>query len=395
MRREQRTRHVRHVRYGRPRLRPWVVVLALLAVSCAEGQPEPDEGPLSADETDIATEDEDVAAEEDEEAAGDPAVDNEYEPSELVIYDWGGNNQDAFIEGLGDFEEEYNVTLIWDSGSSGDNVARVRADTETPEASLAFTEILAQISGSELGLWAELDESKISSMSEVIDEARLSNGDGVGIGVQGTGIFYNTEVFEAEGWEPPTSFQDLLRPEFCGRVGMAAPPLIHTMMLMLMLADGDMDNVEPGMEQMERLGDCVSSYGAGSSAMDEKIQSEEYLIGVHGAHRTIALADQGFPVQYVAPSEGVPVVLGTVSIVENAPNPEIAHAFVDRLLSVEGQTAIVDIGKWAPVNSKVELRDDQIEAGFPTPDVMIRFDDEAIAERIEDWSRELQERMGL
>jgi iron(III) transport system substrate-binding protein len=64
-------------------------------------------------------------------------------------------------------------------------------------------------------------------------------------------------------------------------------------------------------------------------------------------------ADKGSPVQLVWPTSGAITIYSPIALVATAENPEAATAFIDTVLSVEGQGAVAASG-WQPVRSDVD-----------------------------------------
>jgi iron(III) transport system substrate-binding protein len=71
---------------------------------------------------------------------------------------------------------------------------------------------------------------------------------------------------------------------------------------------------------------------------------------------------QGSPVEFVYPKSGVAVITEPVAIAKTAQNVEAAKAFVDFILSSEGQSLAVSLG-YLPVKSGVP-----VPAGRPAAD---------------------------
>jgi iron(III) transport system substrate-binding protein len=82
----------------------------------------------------------------------------------------------------------------------------------------------------------------------------------------------------------------------------------------------------------------------GNGAVLRTVAGGERPYGVIVDFLPIRAALQGSPVGVVYPSEGVPVITEPVGIVKGTPNLAAARAFVDFLLSVEGQRVAVGMG---------------------------------------------------
>src|SRR5690606_41142940 len=69
----------------------------------------------------------------------------------------------------------------------------------------------------------------------------------------------------------------------------------------------------------------------------------------------IRAKQEGSPIDIGYPKEGVPVITEPVGIVKSTQNPEAARAFVDFLLSREGQQLAADMG-YMPLRRSEERR---------------------------------------
>ena len=109
-------------------------------------------------------------------------------------------------------------------------------------------------------------------------------------------------------------------------------------------------------EQLEANG-AVLTQGNGTVARNVAAGEQSY--GMVVDFLAIRAREEGSPVEVVYPAEGVPVITEPVGIVAGTPNLEAAQAFVDFLLSQQGQQVAATIG-YQP------LRDDvAAPAGFP------------------------------
>lgn len=109
-------------------------------------------------------------------------------------------------------------------------------------------------------------------------------------------------------------------------------------------------------EQLEASG-AVLTQGNGTVARN--VASGEQAYGVVVDFLAIRAREDGSPVEVVYPDEGVPVITEPVGIVAGTPNLGAAQAFVDFLLSREGQEVAAGIG-YQPLRDDVEA-----PAGFP------------------------------
>lgn len=182
-----------------------------------------------------------------------------------------------------------------------------------------------------------------------------------------TGIAYNTKApFRPESWA------DLLRPEAKGQVTMPSPlnsgaALIHTATLV--------GTLPGGWDFYEKLHANGARVGGGNGDVLKSVAGGEILYGMVVDYLPIREAAKGAPIAFVFPKEGVSAVTEPVAVLKTAKNPEAAAAFVDFLLSREGQELAARQG-YVPVDPNVAL-----PPGYPPREAIrvMRFDAAALA----------------
>jgi iron(III) transport system substrate-binding protein len=177
-----------------------------------------------------------------------------------------------------------------------------------------------------------------------------------------TGIVYNTKVpFRPENW------QDLLRPELRGQLVMPSPlnsgaALIHAASLV--------GTLPGGWDYYRKLKANDTLAGGANGDVLRQVAGGEKLVGMIVDFLPIREKAKGAPVEFVFPKEGVSVVSEPVAILANTKNPEAARAFVDFLISLDGQNVAARQGYLAahPAAS--------VPAGFPARDAirLLSFD---------------------
>lgn len=166
-----------------------------------------------------------------------------------------------------------------------------------------------------------------------------------------TGIVYNTAAPFV-----PQSWMDLLNDEAVGQVRIPSPltsgaALIHLETLT--------SNLDAGWSYYETLAEQDTIAAGGNGGTFNAVAGGEQLFGMVVDFLAIRERANGAPVEFVLPSEGVSAVTEPVAILSTAQNPDAAKAFVDFLLSAEGQQLAADQG-YVPAHPAIEL-----PAGFP------------------------------
>ena len=132
----------------------------------------------------------------------------------------------------------------------------------------------------------------------------------------------------------PTSYKDLLKEEATDKLAMPSPltsgaATIHMTALT--------SNPDLGWALYEGLADQGANPKGGNGGTYKAIAGGEKLYGFVVDFLPIREKLKGAPVEFVFPEEGVSAVTEPVAILSTAQNPNAAKAFVDFLLSEDGQ----------------------------------------------------------
>lgn len=151
-----------------------------------------------------------------------------------------------------------------------------------------------------------------------------------------TGIMYNTNAPMV-----PTSYADLLKEAAKDKIAMPSPLTSGAATIHMAAITG---NANLGWEFYEGLADQGANPQGGNGGTYKAIAGGEKLYGFVVDFLPIRNKLEGAPVEFVFPSEGVSAVTEPAAILSTAQNPEAAKAFVDFLISPEGQQLAADMG---------------------------------------------------
>jgi iron(III) transport system substrate-binding protein len=171
-----------------------------------------------------------------------------------------------------------------------------------------------------------------------------------------TGIVYHTSAPRK-----PASWKDLLAPEARGQVILPSPlysgaAAIHMAALLA--------NPALGGSYYEALAKNGAVAARGNGAVATAVAGGQKMYGVLVDFMGLNAKAKGSPVEFVFPTEGVTAVTEPVAILRTTRNPEAARAFVDFLISAEGQALAVRQG-YLPAR-----RDVAPPPGFPRHDAI-------------------------
>jgi iron(III) transport system substrate-binding protein len=148
------------------------------------------------------------------------------------------------------------------------------------------------------------------------------------------GIAYNTRVVK----EAPATWADLEKAAFKNGFGVANPALSGTAYMSVALLSKQF-----GWEYFQRLRANRAKMGKGSGQVVDDTASGDLLASLAVDYITIDKMEKGATLKLVYPPEML-VIPSPVTIFKGTPNEAAAKAFVDFLLSAEGQAIIAAEG---------------------------------------------------
>jgi putative spermidine/putrescine transport system substrate-binding protein len=150
--------------------------------------------------------------------------------------------------------------------------------------------------------------------------------------------------------------KDLWRPELKGRVAIWPPTTTTGVLMLLLIAKvegGSPTNIGPAFERLKKIKNDV--YFNNADEMTLLFQQETIWMGWWNNVRASLVSDTGFPIEFVAPSEGSPLFTNGMTLVKGAPNRDNAIKLLNWLLTQEGQELIAQYYYGGPVVQSVKL----------------------------------------
>jgi putative spermidine/putrescine transport system substrate-binding protein len=311
---------------------------------------------------------------------------------EVIFYGFGGTHEKNMrARVIPPFEQKYGVKVVYVTGTSNSNFAKVRAQKDRPEGDVLWTNDVLHVVGKRLGLFDTLDAARVTNLPDVLDIARDPDGIGVMQGFQAEGLEYNTKIFSEKGWPAPTSWRDLWKPEFKGRVGLygAAGAYMHYFIPFLArLEGGDERNVDPAFRKLKELAPSAPTFVNAPAELDNLLKQGEVWITFNGSSRAYELAATGFPVDFVYPKEGTILFGNWFEVLKGAPHAELAQEFVNYLVSPEAQALFAKHVFFGPINRRTTLDPETAKKVPHTPAQLaqlVKLDYVAMNEQLPGW----------
>ncbi len=184
-----------------------------------------------------------------------------------------------------------------------------------------------------------------------------------GFAAAGYGIMWNTRYLKAKKLPVPAQWSDLEKPVYHNHVGMSAPSRSGTTHLTVeTLLQGD--GWEKGWAKWKNIAGNFKTVTERSFGVPDGVNSGAFGIGIVIDFFGLSSKGSGFPVDFVYPKTTT-LVPANIGIIKDAPHPQAAKAFIDFLLSDQGQTILLDKKiRRLPVNPKTYAK---APANFPNP----------------------------
>ncbi len=228
-----------------------------------------------------------------------------------------------------------------------------------------------------------LPKELMARMPPKIGSFPLHDPDGTywGFAVSGYGLMWNTRYLALHKLPAPREWTDLTDPRYHGHLVISAPSrsgTTHLTIEVILQAYG----WDKGWALLLQTGGNMGSITERSFGVPEAVISGQYGIGVVIDFFGLSAIASGHPIDFAYPSL-TSVVPASVAVVKNGPNPDNARAFVQFLLSDEGQLRLFspEIGR-LPV---VPALYGKAPKGYPNPFTMklggVDFDDKRSSSR--------------
>lgn len=140
--------------------------------------------------------------------------------------------------------------------------------------------------------------------------------------------------------EAPRTFAELAEPKWRGRVVVGDPLLSGTAFTWTVFLERS-----AGRDYLDALARNEAVVAGGNAAVQQKLESGEADVGVLLLENVLFAREKGSRLSFRYPEDGAVTIPGHVALFRGSQNPVAARAFVDLLLSPEGQALMVDPGQ--------------------------------------------------
>ena len=258
------------------------------------------------------------------------------------------NEAEIYIQA---FEAETGTRVKWVRMSSGEVLARIKAEAKTPQMGL-------WLGGTAADYVAAKQENLLEPYVPQMDftlapEQHDPQGYWTGFYSGVIGFASNTKFLAAHGLNPPGSWQDLLNPAFQGQIGVAYPytsSTAYTLVTSLVVMMGE----DPAFDYLKKLDGQVHHYNKSGPACVTQVGLGELGVGIAYAHDILTKGvAKGYPVALSFPKEGSGGELGAMALIRGGPDQAQARRFMDWMLTERAQK-LMQNWRRMPLNPKAQ-----------------------------------------
>jgi iron(III) transport system substrate-binding protein len=237
-----------------------------------------------------------------------------------------------------EFEKKYGITVNYVRMSSGEALARVQAEMDNPTFDIWWGgPIDSYVAAKESGA---LEAYASPNHANLIDPTKSKDPDNywTGIYMGSLGFATNTDWLAANpGVEAPTSWADLLKPEFKGQVMVAHPSTSgtsYTALATILQIMGE----EEGWKYIQQYAGQVVQYTKSGAAPAKFVGLGEAAVAIVFSHDIVnEIENNQAPLKLTFPSEGTGYEIGGMAIIKGAKHVQAAKLWYDWALTPEAQ----------------------------------------------------------
>lgn len=238
------------------------------------------------------------------------------------------------------FTEETGVNVEFLSMSSGEVIAKIKAEGGTPMADVWFGGgIDAFMAAKNDGI---LEQYKPEGFDKIKEGYKDKEGFWISKGITVVGFLANNKILEEKKLPIPKTWEELADPKYKDEVIMANPAVSGTSFSNV---KGLLDKYGEGKgwEYWKKLNNNIKFYGERGKDPQEKTVAGEFGVGIIPIDKSAFDAAEKNNLTAIYPEDGLCWVPEGVAIFKNSPNVEAAKKFEDFILRADIQQQIAEL----------------------------------------------------
>jgi len=306
----------------------------------------------------------------------------------LIISQWGFNMDLLEKNLIAPFEKKYGVKVEYELGNNAERLTKLLARKDNPVVDVALLSGSFALQAMDEGLFLPYDPEKIPNLNKILPAGvdPLGGRSAVGYTITHMGLFYRSDKTA-----PITTWRDLSRPELQSFISLPDMGTTYGPAVVYMLSKAwgsGFNDTETGWAKLAELSPALKTSWNNNAELNSLTMQEEIYVSPYTSFGWGQLEDTGHPVVSVIPEEGLTGIFNVAGIIKGTKNVDLAHAFIDFLLSHEVQYAQAMALVESPVNVDVILPPEvgsKLTYGDDIINNLVFFDEQEIAANRADW----------
>jgi spermidine/putrescine-binding protein len=298
-------------------------------------------------------------------------------PDQIVVMTWGGRHGDVMAKGIDKaFTEATGIKVVQDrSADPPQRITKLKLGLNNQMVDIVqLPDTLAPL-GVRQGVLEPIDPKapQLTNLKDVYPNLLLSHW--VAMIYSPIGMVYNTKEIK----NPPTSWADMWRPEFKGRIVL--PEISNSVgnyiiSIGAMAAGKSPKDADAGFEMLKRIVDLQPIWQKETDSMVQSMANGEGLITYLPKTHGYTAQDRGGSVLWAFPKEGAITYGSGTAIAKNTKNLDAALQYLNFTLDPKLQTYYTQIANYPGSNSKM------IDFLLPNLQERVRFTKDELANMI-------------
>lgn len=323
-----------------------------------------------------------------------PILPAQAQQTTLVVTGYGGRWSEVMKKALVEpFEKKHNVKVEVVTGITTEWVAKLlAAGPDNPPYDVVFGNEPAFPIPRERGFFEKRNETLAPNIKNLYPKALIGD-TSLAMFWGRIGLAYRTDM----GLKKPTSWKDFWDEAYVGKratyvIGNTLG--INFLFIVSKIFGKDYFDIDAGVAAIKRSQPKLVDF---TGTVEKQLEQKEVVIAVLHDASTYDMQKRGIPVDWAAPSEGLPILDQIVQVTKGSKHKELAWKFIDAYLSPEVQLAFATELFWSPTNKTVKVPADVAKKTIGGPadvDKLVLFDWAQVAKQrpqwTEKWNREMR-----
>ena len=315
-------------------------VMTLGLAGCGSSAPAKTEEAAPAAETTAAAATAAAASTEEAQSEGgmDALIAAAKEEGTLTVY---GSCEEAYLSAAcQNFEKLYGIKVDYQRLSTGEVYTKIEEEAGNPSGDVWFGGTTDPYNEATAAGLLEPYEAQ-NAVNLLSSTYRDADGNWYGIYKGILGFMVNREELTRLGLEEPKDWDDLLKPEYKGLIGMSNPSTAGTAKLVINTMV-QMKGHDEAMEYFKELDKNIYQYTKSGSGPSKMVGPGECVIAIGFLHDGITQILAGYDnIDLIIPASGTSYEIGATAIFKGAKHPNAAKLWIEYALSPD----CVDIAK--------------------------------------------------